>query len=143
MYVHYVFLLNILNKSESMPGSGYFLGLILWKNNHESKCQTNNYESQLKKMSLKLKMLGPLCNQTVNLKTDSKTLYYSILKLKYSPHFWCKAQQRLKEITHCETTAMLHKYTGYDWSIHRSIFAYFNYFASFWIFMRHGHRTER
>lgn len=24
-----------------MPGSGYFLGLILWKNNHESKCQTN------------------------------------------------------------------------------------------------------
>jgi len=32
-----------------------------------------------------LKMLGPLCNQTVNLKTDSKTLYYSILKLKYSP----------------------------------------------------------
>ena len=30
-------------------------------------------------------MLGPLCNQTVNLKTDSKTLCYSILKLKYSP----------------------------------------------------------
>ena len=24
-------------------------------------------------------MLGPLCNQTVNLKTDSKTLYYSVL----------------------------------------------------------------
>ena len=35
--------------------------------------------------ALKLKMLGPLCNQTVNLKTDSKTLYYSLLKLKYSP----------------------------------------------------------
>ena len=30
-------------------------------------------------------MLGPLCNRTVNLKTDSKTLYYSLLKLKYSP----------------------------------------------------------
>ena len=30
-------------------------------------------------------MLGPLCNQTVNLKTDSKTLYDSIVKLKYSP----------------------------------------------------------
>ena len=30
-------------------------------------------------------MLGPLCNQTVNLKTDSKTLYYSTLELKYSP----------------------------------------------------------
>jgi len=30
----------------------------------------------------KLKMLWPLCNQTVNLETDSKSLYYSILKLK-------------------------------------------------------------
>ena len=30
-------------------------------------------------------MLGPLCNQTVNLKTDSNTLYYSIMKLKSSP----------------------------------------------------------
>ena len=30
-------------------------------------------------------MLAPLCNQTVNLKTDSKTLYYSKLKLKYGP----------------------------------------------------------
>ena len=33
----------------------------------------------------KLKMLWPLCNQTINLETDSKTLYYSILKLKDSP----------------------------------------------------------
>ena len=30
-------------------------------------------------------MLGPLCNHSVDLRTDSKTLYYSILKLKYSP----------------------------------------------------------
>ena len=30
-------------------------------------------------------MLGPFCNQTVNLKTDPKALYYSILKFKYSP----------------------------------------------------------
>ena len=37
-----------------------------------------------KKTGPKLKMFGPLCNQTVNLTTDSKTLYYSILKLKYS-----------------------------------------------------------
>ena len=51
--------------------------------NHESLSIAN--ESQLKKKFQKLKMLGPLCNQTVNLKTDSKTLYYSILKLKYSP----------------------------------------------------------
>ena len=34
-----------------------------------------------KKKSSKLKMLGRLCNQTVKLKTDSKTLYYSRLKL--------------------------------------------------------------
>ena len=30
-------------------------------------------------------MLGPLYNQTVNFKTNSKTLYYRKLKLKYSP----------------------------------------------------------
>ena len=51
--------------------------------NHESQSRTS--ESQLKKTSPKLKMLGPLCDQTVNLKSDSKTLYYSTLKLKYSP----------------------------------------------------------
>ena len=51
--------------------------------NHESLSIAN--ESQLKKKIQKLKMLGLLCNRTVNLKTDSKTLYYSILKLKYSP----------------------------------------------------------
>ena len=38
-------------------------------------------ESQSKKTrSHKLKMLGPLCNQTVNLETDSTALYYSLLK---------------------------------------------------------------
>ena len=37
-----------------------------------------------KKKSPKLKTLGPLCNQTVDLKTDSKILCYSILKYKYS-----------------------------------------------------------
>ena len=33
-------------------------------------------------------MLGPLCNQTVNLETDAKTLHYSLLKLKYSPSIY-------------------------------------------------------
>ena len=57
---------------------------------HESQSRTN--EPQLKnKTGPKLKMLGTLCNQTVNLKTDSKTRYYSILKLNYSI-----SQQRLK-----------------------------------------------
>ena len=32
--------------------------------------------SSKKPRSPKLKMLGPLCNKTVNLKTDNKTLYY-------------------------------------------------------------------
>ena len=42
---------------------------------HESQSRAN--ESQVKKKiySPKLKMLRPLCNQTVNLKRDSKTLY--------------------------------------------------------------------
>ena len=40
-------------------------------------------ESQFKKPgSPKLKMLGPLFNQTVNMQTDAKSLYYSLLKLK-------------------------------------------------------------
>ena len=38
----------------------------------------------------KLKMHEPLCNQTVNLETDAKTLYYSLLKLKYSPSICLK-----------------------------------------------------
>ena len=55
--------------------------------NHESLSITN--ESQLKKTrSRKLKMLGPLCYQTVNLETVAKTLHYSLLKLKYSPSIY-------------------------------------------------------
>ena len=46
--------------------------------NHGSLSITN--ESQFKKTrSPKLKMLGPLCNQIVDLETDAKTLYYSLL----------------------------------------------------------------
>ena len=48
--------------------------------NHESLSITN--ESQFKKTRRPtLKMLGPLCNQIVNLETDAKTFYYSLLKL--------------------------------------------------------------
>ena len=35
-------------------------------------------------------MLGPFFNQTVNLGADAKTLYYSLLKLKYSPSMYLK-----------------------------------------------------
>ena len=56
---------------------------------HESLSITN--ESQFKTTrSPKLKMLGPLCNQTVNLATDAKTLYYSLLKLNCSPSIYLK-----------------------------------------------------
>ena len=47
---------------------------------------TNSYcECQLRKNVSEIKMVRSLCNQIVNLKTYSKTLYYSILKLKCSP----------------------------------------------------------
>ena len=49
--------------------------------NHESLLSITN-ESQFKKTrSPKLKILGLLCKQTINLETDAKTLYYSLLKL--------------------------------------------------------------
>ena len=43
-----------------------------------------------------MEMLGPLCMETVNLETDAKTLYYSLLKLKYSPCKYLKHKKRLK-----------------------------------------------
>jgi len=50
--------------------------------NHETMSITN--ESLFKTTrGPKLKVLEPLCNQTVNLETDDKTLYCSLLKLKY------------------------------------------------------------
>ena len=57
--------------------------------NHESLFITN--ESQLKKTrSSKLKILGPLCNETVNVETDAKTLNYNSLKLNYSLSIYLK-----------------------------------------------------
>ena len=43
-----------------------------------------------------MEMLGPLCMETVNLETDAKTLYYSLLKLKYSPCKYLKHKKILK-----------------------------------------------
>ena len=54
--------------------------------NHDSQSRTNGSSSKLQGV-----MLGPnLCNQTVNLDIDAKTLYYSLLKLKYSPSIYLK-----------------------------------------------------
>ena len=54
------------------------LGLVLLKN-REPQSRTKSHKNP------KLKILWPYCDQMVTLETDSKTLYYSILKLKYSP----------------------------------------------------------
>ena len=71
-------------------------------------------------------MLGSLCNQTVNLKTDSQTLYYSILKLKYSSSI--KAKRNMHHQTTSIRTATEITWTGYcykntcsDWLIDRCL----------------------
>ena len=46
-------------------------------------------------MSPELKVLGSLCNQTVNQQTDAKTLHYSLLKLKYSPYLYTKKTKKI------------------------------------------------
>ena len=63
--------------------------------NHESLSITN--DSQFKKTrSPKLKVLGPLGKQTVILATDAKTLYYSLLKLKYGPSIYISSTKKSK-----------------------------------------------
>ena len=50
--------------------------------NHESLLSiTNEFQFKIIR-NPKLKMLGFLWKQTINLETDAKTLYYSLLKLK-------------------------------------------------------------
>ena len=61
--------------------------------NHESQSRTN--QSQLKKKK-KGAMLGPLCNRTVNLVADAKTLYFSLPKLKYSPSIYVEHKKDYK-----------------------------------------------
>ena len=58
-----------------------------------------NHESQFKKTrSPKLKMLRLLCKQTINLETDAKTLYYSLLKLKCIVRLWYLKHKKDKQI---------------------------------------------
>ena len=59
------------------PGTNLFFCPSLEPMSPSSKGNGSSLENQMK-------MLGLVCNQTVNLKTDSKTLYDSILKSKYS-----------------------------------------------------------
>ena len=41
-------------------------------------------------------MLGPLCNRTVHLVADAKTLYFSLPKLKYSPSIYVEHKKDYK-----------------------------------------------
>ena len=67
---------------------------------HESLSRTN--ESQFKKQRVQSsKCLGLSCIQTVNMKADSKTLYYSILKLTYSPPSLLKSQEKRNGHNNC------------------------------------------
>ena len=63
----------------------WVLGPILWKIVSPSLEPMSSSYNIRETTSPKVKMLGSLCNQTVNMKTDSKILYYSTLKLKYRP----------------------------------------------------------
>ena len=54
---------------------------ILYGETWDSSCEKGNVKNHVSQS----KTSEFQCNQTVNLKTDSRTLCYSILKLKYSP----------------------------------------------------------
>ena len=65
--------------------------------NHESLLSITN-ESQFKKTrNPKLKMLGPLCNQRINLETDAKTLWGHIVYITeikmYRPSIYLKHKE--------------------------------------------------
>ena len=102
-----------------------------------------------KKGSPKLKMLAPLCNQIVNLKTDTKTLYYSLLKLNVVLLYIYST--KMTKINTC--TRIFKQQIGYlpkNLQIDQSFFASYgthamsknNYFASLEIFIHQGHRTQ-
>ena len=44
-------------------------------------------------------MLEPFFDQTVNLETDAKTLYYSLLRLKCSPSIYLKQEKKRTKIS--------------------------------------------
>ena len=105
-------------------------------------------------LSPKLKMLGPLCNQIVNLKTDSQNSVVKFAEIKvYS--FCCKAQQRLKEICVVKKQPQKWLQKSYKQDIlqkhlqsAQSMFASYGThaikcFASLRIFIRQGCRTQR
>ena len=99
-------------------------------------------------------MFGPLCNQTVNLKTDSNTLYYSIMKLRSSPSI-LKHKKGLKKYAflnnsrnncHRNYTNRPDISTNAHVQINRSILAPYGTHAMIWGFlciMDAGRRTQQ
>ena len=97
-------------------------------------------------------MLGPLCNQAVNLTPKLCILQFTEIKI-YS--FYCKAQQRLKEICVVKQKPQEQPHKSHEqyilqsrilWSIDRSLHPTrkdINYFASLGIFMGQGRRKQR
>ena len=64
--------------------------------NRESLSMTSVSQLKKKQGVLNWKYLGfySVCNQTVNMETDAKTLYCGLLKLKYSRSYIFKAQKK-------------------------------------------------
>ena len=98
-------------------------------------------------MSPKLEMLRSLCNQTLNLETDAKTLSYSTLKLDYSLSIHlkhkkdCIFKQQLQK-THKQD--ILLKNLQIDQSFFASHGTHFmDCFVSLRILMGQGCRTQR
>ena len=84
----------------------------------------------------KLKMLGPLCNQRINLETDAKTLNYSLLKLKYSPSIYLKHK---KDQIFTQQPQKSHEHDILPKNLQIDL----SFFAPLGIFMHQGHRMQR
>ena len=109
--------------------------------NRESLSITNEYQFKKKTRRPKLKMLGPLCNQTVNLETDAKTLHYSLLKLKRSPSIkhnkdWNKYASSSNSHRN-DTNSILYQIFASCWMYAMICF------VSLGIFLHHRQRTQR
>ena len=61
------------------------------------------------------------CNKSVNLENDAKTLFYSLLKLKYSPSKYLEHKKDLSKHASLNNTHRNHSFLPYKKSSNRSI----------------------
>ena len=129
----------------------WVLGLLLWivKSSGLSTCITS--ESQLKNRESLIEnaWYGPF-NQTVNLETDAKTFYDSLLKWKYSPIYLKHKKTKIIIYIFKQQLQKSHKQDilPTNLQIDRSSFASYgmhamNYFASLDNFLCEGHKMQR